>query len=364
MNTSDVIFYASTAHPRDELRVHLKQINSLIDHGFKVVFLVCDGHGFEERENLKIIDFGIPSSRWIRFFVKPLKMFRYAKLNEARSFHFHDPEFLLPNILMGKKIFTIYDCHEDVLGSILHRRWVPKWGRRPLSKLFKMVEKISIQRLGALITATDSISETHKFQNILVINNYPFLSEFDEPQKDKNNEIKSACYVGSISLERGIENCVKACAELGVELHIAGWFSDQETQIKLEAMQEWSLVKFYGSVPRTVVKKLYSSVDFGLVTFMPLPNHIQSQPNKLFEYLSADLPVICSDFPKWRDLIEKHALGVCCDPTSLKDIKAAIRRLQDNPTEFKGHGRKYIRANASWENEKNKLIKFYRDLNT
>ena len=359
MNTNDVIYYASTAHPRDELRVHLKQINSLIDHGFKVVFLVCDGLGFEERENLQIIDFGKPSSRWVRFLVKPIKMFRYAKLRCARTFHFHDPEFLLPNIFMGEHMFTIYDCHEDVLGSILHRRWIPNWGRRPLSKLFKIVEKISISRLGAIITATESIGEAHDFQDALVIKNYPFLSEFDNFQKAKNNGIKSACYVGSISLERGIVNCVKACVELGVQLHIAGWFSDRETQIKLEAMQEWSLVRFHGSVPRTAVMQLYSNVDFGLVMFMPLPNHIKSQPNKLFEYFSADLPVICSDFPEWKNLVEKNALGVCCDPTNLENIKTAIRRLQDNPAEFQGHGREYIRAHASWESEKNKLIKFY-----
>ena len=50
------------------------------------------------------------------------------------------------------------------------------------------------------------------------------------------------------------------------------------------------------------------------VLFHPLPNHIDAQPNKMFEYMSAGLPLIASNFPLWRKAVEgivpMNALGV------------------------------------------------------
>lgn len=356
------IYYASTAHPRDELRVHLKQINSLLIEGFEVKFLVCDGLGYEKRTNLEIIDFGKSNSRFSRFFIKPLQMLIFAKRRKARTFHFHDPEFLLPIIFMSRKIYTIYDCHEDVLGSISHRRWIPRWSRGAVFYLFRLVEKISFRKLSFLITATESIAEIYKFKNSLVINNYPFLSEFENIDKDFSDEVKSACYVGTLSLERGIVNCVLACSDLGIELHVAGWFSDHETQEVLESMPEWDNVVFHGSISRKEVKEIYSNVDFGMVLFKALPNHVNSQPNKLFEYFSAGLPVICSDFPKWKTLVDDNHLGICCNPDDIDEIKKAIYNLRSHYIQFKGEGRKYIHQSASWEIEQNKLINFYLDM--
>ena len=52
-----------------------------------------------------------------------------------------------------------------------------------------------------------------------------------------------------------------------------------------------------------------------LVTFLKTPNHIDAQPNKMFEYMSAGLPIITSNFPLWREIVEGNDLLVLIPKT-------------------------------------------------
>ena len=75
--------------------------------------------------------------------------------------------------------------------------------------------------------------------------------------------------------------------------------------------------------------KKYSLV--GMVTLFPESNYIVSLPNKMFEYMAIGLPVIASNFPLWREIIEDNNCGICVDPLDSKAIRNAIQYLIDNP---------------------------------
>jgi glycosyltransferase involved in cell wall biosynthesis len=67
-------------------------------------------------------------------------------------------------------------------------------------------------------------------------------------------------------------------------------------------------VDAFGFLNRTVVRDVLTRSVAALVTFLPLPNHIDAQSNKMFEYMSARVPVIASHFPLWREIIEGNDL--------------------------------------------------------
>lgn len=99
--------------------------------------------------------------------------------------------------------------------------------------------------------------------------------------------------------------------------------------------------------------------------YLPVPNRKGSQPNKLFEYMAAGLPVICSDEPLWVEEVESVNAGICVNPEDVNAIRAAIVKLLNDrelAQEMGRNGRRAVETKYSWAREAEKLIDFYREV--
>jgi glycosyltransferase involved in cell wall biosynthesis len=97
-----------------------------------------------------------------------------------------------------------------------------------------------------------------------------------------------------------------------------------------------------------------------------LPNHVDAQPNKMFEYMSAGIPVIASNFPLWNEIVLGGACGLTVNPDDSYSIAKAIDFFINNPAQAKimgQNGRLAIQEKYNWEIESDKLFKFYHSLN-
>ena len=363
------ICHLTSSHPRYDTRIFLKECSSLAAvKDFDVHLIVADGKGDERQNNVQIIDVGKDNSRKKQLIKAPKIIYKKAMELNADVYHFHDPELIfMANKLRkrGKKV--IYDVHEDMPRAILTRDWLAYPFLVVFSYLFELSENFVAKKMIALITATPHISKRFKkiSKNVTTINNFPILNELNAENTniERANEV---CYIGGIDRIRGIIQILDAL-ELtdNIKLNLAGNFETKELEDEVKLHKAWHKVNFFGFVDRKEAANILARSKAGLVTFLPASNHIFARPNKMFEYMSAGLPIIASHFEDWKTIVEKYNTGICVNPESPEEIATAILEISSNEHKVKQlgeNGKKAVRDVFNWESEAQKLQKFYIDL--
>jgi glycosyltransferase involved in cell wall biosynthesis len=358
------ITHISSVHSRYDIRIFLKECRSLSKAGYTVNLVVADGKGDEERDSVHILDAGGKKrNRFWRMTETLFRVYKKAVSTNAAVYHLHDPELLLlvPRLLKHGNV--IYDTHEDLPRQILSKHWIPRYLRSAVSFISEKVENHYSRKVTGIVAATAFIGDRFKKinNNVVNINNYPLLEEFADIERRPSNE-RLTCYIGGISIERGILEMVKAMEFVNGKLILAGNFSNPEEREKAKKLSGWKKVIELGFCDREKVREILSSAKVGLLLFHPSPNHTDAQPNKLFEYMAAGLPIIASDFPLWRDIIDTSGCGIYVNPLNPNEIATSLNFLFSDPemAEHKGEsGKVAVVKKYNWEYEKNKLLHFY-----
>jgi glycosyltransferase involved in cell wall biosynthesis len=363
------IIHLSTVHGRYDVRIFHKQCRSIIAHGYDLTLVVQDGQGDENCDGLHILDLGLPpAGRIRRILLSPWRAYRSLRKVPAAIIHFHDPELLpVGFFLKNGKHHVIYDAHEDYPGYILSKHWIHPVLRRTISVVSEVLENYVARRLDAVVGATPFIAK--RFQRInpnsIAVSNFPIQEEF-QPANEEQPFSRTLCYVGGITREHGIRELLAALEILqDVTLILCGPFESKAYADELMSLAGWKYVDYRGVVGRNEVVKIMACSTLGMVTLLPSPNHINSQPIKMFEYMAAGLPLVASNFPLWRQIIEETQCGVCVDPSSPVEIAQAIADLLSDEAMClaKGKaGREAIKNRFNWKKESEKLLNLYKDI--
>lgn len=362
------ICHLTSVHPYKDTRIFIKECSSLATNNYQTYLVAPD----VPSSNLILNNFNlirgvdkIHRNRIERVTKSLSQTYKIAQKIDAELYHFHDPELIPVGLLLksqGKKV--IYDVHEDLPRQTLSKDYIPKRIRKITAFALEVIENFAVKYFDAIVTATPHIRDRFLKLgcNAIDINNYPILSELHNPNLNWQQKEKAVCYIGGITEIRGIFTMIEAMSQVQGKMLLGGKFATSQERDQAITMKGWSNVTELGFLNREQVSQTLAQSMAGLVLFHPLPNHINAQPNKMFEYMSAGLPVIASNFSLWREIIEGNNCGICVDPFDPQAIAKAIQWIFEHPQEAQKmgeNGRKAVETKYNWENEAQKLLSLY-----
>lgn len=368
------ILHITTVHKPQDIRIYHKECMSLALAGYKVTLIAKQDKNQSNSPKIKILTIKTRNNRLARLLLSAKDAFVNAIKAKATIIHFHDPELIPVGILLrilGKKV--VYDVHEDLPRQIMSKYWINPILRQPIAWFAALVEYLSSRLFFSnIVCATPRIAKRFPEKKVTLVQNFPILNEvnINDPIPWEEHKHQLA-YVGGIDITRGIIENLNVLDSLSktldIKLMLAGPFSNLDIEQKCKQHPGWKQVDYHPWLAREpLIQKISQSIA-GLVILHPTPAYIHSLPIKMFEYMLAGIPVIASDFPLWRKIIEESNCGILVDPTNQKDLEKAITWVINHPKEAEAmgkNGQKAVLEKYNWNQEAKKLINLYKQLET
>lgn len=268
------------------------------------------------------------------------------------------------------KAKLVYDSHELFVEQNLPRYEVRGWAK---------IEAKYINDCDAVITINQSIAnelkKRYQLQDVMVVQNAEKL-QMEVPETplrlfherfSLDEDAKVVLLQGGLFSDRNLSVLVRAFSLLEQgNIHLVFLGNGNGVPILEGLVEESDLnrkVHFMPAVPQQELQKYTMSADIGVIPYLPdCLNNYYCTPNKLFEFVAAGLPIIASNLPEIRKIVQGHQIGLVVDSSSPEAIANAIETILASEEEYLFYRRHALelRKGLNWQCEGEKLVKLYR----
>lgn len=364
------IAHATVVHGRYDIRILYKQCTSLArDDGTEVSLYVADDLAAEQRDGVHIRPIGKPRfGRLGRATLGSVALWRALRRSRPDLLHIHDPELLPLGLLVrARGIPVVFDMHENLPKEILTKEWVSRPLRVAVSRLVRLFQRGACRVLPTVFAETSYAADFPRASAGIVVLNFPLLESLRTIRRVKA-DVFTVGYIGGVSTERGAQEVAGAIERLNEQglptrgLFVGGVAADLDRDGPFTRAVANGNVVSTGRLAPTEGWPLMATCHVGVALLRPSPNFVDSYPTKLFEYMALGLPVVVSDFPLWRQIVDDARCGILVDPTDVAAIADAFRWVHEHPDEAHAmgeRGRTAVLAKYSWDSEFDKLRRLY-----
>ena len=282
------------------------------------------------------------------------------------AIHACDFDTVLPALLLKafSRKYVIYDIFDFYAE---HLRATPSWVKR----LIRVVDLWSIGRVDAVILVDErrrAQIEGSKPKQLAVVYNTPKDVRANLPgdtRITKPNSRLHIVFVGLLQRERGLYELIEVVQRNpDWSLDLAGFGADSEG-IEARA-RETGWIRFFGRIDYLDSLILYDKADVLIATYDPsIPNHRYASPNKLFEAMMLEKPVIVAAGTGMDEIVEAERCGLVVPYGNLDHLEQTLKGLEEHPelrAELGAAGRKAYTRAYSWDQQREILESLYHQL--
>jgi glycosyltransferase involved in cell wall biosynthesis len=343
-------------------RVH-KVCTTLLQEGFQINLV---GRKFKNSKPLErkynTVRIQLFFNKSFLFFAEyNIRLFFYLLFTKTDAFLSNDSDSLPANYLASKfrKKPLIFDAHEmfPEVPEVVDRKFV-KW-------CWQKIEDWIFPHLKYSYTVCQSIADVYNRKyniNMQVVRNIPFSGRPASYPAINANGKKALLYQGAVNMGRGIEWMIDAMPYLDdyVFYVVGGGDVLDELKERVKKMNLEGRVLFTGKIPFEQLAAYTQSADIGINLLENKGlNYYYSLPNRIFDYMRNQLPVLSVDFPEIRKIVAHYDTGVLIDCFEPEFLAKTIRKMTANGKNEEG----FAAANAelSWENESLTLLRVVKE---
>ncbi|MBG7631757.1 MAG: glycosyltransferase [Bacteroidetes bacterium] len=276
----------------------------------------------------------------------------------------NDLDTLLPNYLVSRisKSKLVYDSHElfSELPEIINRPFVQNFWLR--------IERYILPKLRNCYTVCESIAKYYKSKynvNFRIVKNYPVqiyqLDKSSFPFDIKKNKI--ILYQGAINIGRGLELMIETMLYIDNALFVIIGNGEIDEQIKQQVvhLKLEDKIKFISKKTPTELLQLTPIADLGISLEEDLGlNYRYALPNKIFDYIQAKIPILISNLPEMKKIIDNYKVGEIILDRNPKKLAIQINHILQRDKCFYSKRLEIASEELIWENESKKLIKIFK----
>ena len=297
-----------------------------------------------------------------------LRLFLLLLFSRADCFYANDTDTLLASTLAARLrrkplLFAAHELFPDV----------PELQGRPrVQAVWRWVERRCLPHVSGAFTVCQSVADEYRSRygiEMTVVRNVPDTP----PAINTSHEVtcpRTLLYQGAVNIGRGVKELIDVLQLLpDCRLVVAGDGDCLADERKHAANVPWGdRVQFLGRVEPDRLHALTSQADLGLCLLQDLGlNYRYSLPNRIADFANAGVPILATDFPEIRRVLERYGTGSLTGPlpndpsgdnysqyleSLARDIRQALQYWDTLPADERT--RRFTKAGEelNWQHEK------------
>lgn len=302
--------------------------------------------------------------KYIEFLIRVVLQYRKVDI-----VHSHDlsalPVGCAIKFISRRHVKLVYDAHEYAINDLPYESKIRQ-------RIKKCIESIFIYWVDWVITVSDGIADLYQKTYSLrsrpsVILNCPALVQAPSSNmlKQKLGISKDTylfLYQGALSRGRGIQQFIDGFNKVD-NRDLALVFMGYGELIPLIESQSTDNIFLMPAVTPSELPYYTASADCGVALIEDsCLSYRHCLPNKMFEYFMAGLPVIASDLPEMRKIINEYDTGVLCSSGETSDIEHAIQTIRYIDKDQLAINLNRLNTTFNWTNQEKILKRVYETL--